>query len=526
VPADLPVIVALLVAAIALAIAAKRVRVPYSVALVVGGMLLAMAGVLPDVPHMDPQVVLWICLPLLLFEGGIAADLASIRANWVVISVLATAGMIASIAVTGSLLTASLALAWGPALLLGAILSVTDTVSVLYAFRRLALPARLSAVIKGESLFNDGTALVAYAALATVALGGGVSVPALGGQVLLSTLGGLAVGLALGLAGAFVIRRMQDPLAEVMATTALAFASFTAAQWVGVSGAVAAVTCGLAVGAALRRAASPQSRIALNTFWDYVAFGVNTFLFMSVGLSTSPQSLWAHLPQTLVAVGCVVLGRAAGIYLPFVLLRLLRKADSMPLRWQHVFIVGNIKGALSIALVLGLPAELPERALLVNTAFGVTFLSLVVQGAGLTRALAWLGLTRSDPLAETVGEQRARLISARAAQAELEQLHHAGMVSRDGYDHLRSEYQVQVAGAEREVRRLHEMNLAQGARLLLSTRRRLLDAERNAVMEARSAGLVPEESAEKLLGQIDARLVDVEALLGEEGPVAGAGRRA
>src|SRR5690606_12374 len=140
--------------------------------------------------------------------------------------------------------------------------------------------------------------------------------------------------------GAFVIRRMQDPLAEVMTTTALAFAAFTAAQAVGVSGAVAAVTCGLAVGAAMRRSVSPQSRVALNTFWEYVAFGVNTFVFMSVGLTTSPESVWAHMPQTLLAVGCVLAGRMASIYVPFALFGAARPQDGMPLRWQHVFLVG------------------------------------------------------------------------------------------------------------------------------------------------------------------------------------------
>ncbi len=516
-PADLPLIVGLLIAAIALAIIAKHLQVAYSVALVVGGMLLAVMKVLPGAPQMDPEIVLWICLPLLLFEGGIAADVTAIRQNWPLISILATVGLFLSIAVTGGSVHAALGVGWGPALLLASTVSATDTVSVLFAFRKAAIPARLSAVVKGESLFNDGTALVAYGALLAVVMGGSFSAGAVAGRLVLVSVGGLAIGLGLGLAGAFLIRRMQDPLAEIMATTALAFAAFTAAHSVDVSGPVAAVTAGLAVGAALRKGISPQSRHSLSAFWEYVAFGVNTFLFMSVGLSTSPDSLWAHLPQTLIAMGCVVAGRAVGIYLPFFVLRHVRPTHAMPLRWQHVFIVGNIKGALSIALVLGLPAAVPERELLVHTAFGVTFLSLVVQGAGLAKALSWLGLTRADPLAGTVGDQRAQLISARAAQAELESLHATGMISRDGYDRLRAEYQVQIAAAEREVRRLHEQNLAQGARLLLSTRRRLLDAERNAVVQARGEGLVPDESAERVLQRIDERLLAVDALLSDEG---------
>jgi CPA1 family monovalent cation:H+ antiporter len=214
----------------------------------------------------------------------------------------------------------------------------------------------------------------------------------------------------------------------------------------------------------------------------------------------------------------VVAGRAVAVYGPFLLLRLLRKSEAVPLRWQHVFIIGNIKGALSIALVLGLPEGIPSRALLVDVAFGVTFLSLVFQGLLLSRALARLGLIRVDPLAEAVAEQQARLVAARAARAELETLMAGGMVPRLGYEHLRSEYQVVIAEAERELRKLHDNNLAQSARLLLSVRRQLIDAERTAVAAASRGGILSSEVAERQLHALDAKLLGIEHLLSGEGP--------
>jgi Na+:H+ antiporter len=525
----MPIVIGLMVVAIVVAIAAKRARIPYNVALVVGGLLISVGNLLPGVPPLKPEVVFLVCLPALLFEGGITADLGNVRANVVPIATLATLGMVLAIGATGAALHELLHLAWGPALLLGAILSVTDTVSILYAFRRAPVPQRLSGIMQGESLFNDGTALVAYAAIAGVVAGG--EAPSLGllaGKVVLASVGGGVIGLALGLLGSFVIRRTEDPLAEIMATTALAFASFVAAEQVHLSGAIAAVTAGLTVGVALRRALSPQSQVAIHTFWEYAAFGVNTFLFLSVGLTTRPEVLLDKLPETGIAFACVFVGRAVAIYVPFLLLRWLRPVASVPLRWQHVFLVGNIKGALSIGLVLGLPDNTPSRELLVAVAFGVTFVSLVGQGLLLSGALRRMGLIEQEPVALEVAEQQARLIASRAAHHELEALHSQGLVPRGAYEHLRSDYQVNIARAERELRRLNEQHLAQSARSLIAVRRRLIDAERTALLGARRNGLIPESMAESMLARLDERTLELEHALqgGADGTEQDGGRKA
>ena len=156
----LPVVIGLMVAALVLAIGAKRAHVPYNVALVVGGLLITLSHVLDEAPHLEPEVVFLVCLPALLFEGGFTANLDSIRANLLPIAMLATVGMLVAIGATGGFLHLALELPWGPAVLLGCILAVTDTVPILFAFRRAPVPARLSSIVLGESLFNDGTALV------------------------------------------------------------------------------------------------------------------------------------------------------------------------------------------------------------------------------------------------------------------------------------------------------------------------------------------------------------------------------
>lgn len=511
---DLRMVIGLVVAAVAVSIAAKRARIPYNVALVMGGMLLAIGHVFPHVPHLDPEIVFLVCLPVLLFEGGVTADFRSIQANLFPIVMLATLGMILAVFVSGAMVHGVLGYAWGPALLMGAMLAVTDTVSILFAFKRAPVPGRLAGIITGESLFNDGTALVLFAALVgIVTKGGDAAIATVSAKVVLVSVGGLGVGLAIGLVGAMVIRWTRDPLAEIMATTALAYASYTLAEEVHASGVIAAVTAGLVVGTTMRRHLMPQSQVAIHSFWEYVAFGVNTFLFLSVGLSTDPRSLFENLPAILAAMGCLVVGRAAGVYIPFLLIRLTRRAEAIPLRWQHVFLTGNIKGALSIALVLSLPETTPMRETLVDVVFGVTFLSLTIQGLGLPWTMRKLGLVSEDAYAKEVAALQGQLIGSRAAQRELDELVASGLVSRTDFERLRSVYQTRIAAAERELRRLQEKHITEGARSLLATRRRLIDAERAGIAKAVRGGLLPEEAGEHIAASLDQDILDIEHTL-------------
>jgi CPA1 family monovalent cation:H+ antiporter len=509
---SVPLAIGLLVAAVAVSIAAKRARVPYNVALVVGGMLLSMSGLLPRLPHLEPEIVFLVCLPALLFEGGITADTRNIRENALPIGLLATLGMVLAIAATSLVLKPLLGVSWGSAMLLGALLSVTDTVSILYAFRRVKVPRRLAGIMEGESLFNDGTVLVVFSTLVTVLGGAAFSFPRVVAQIFIASLGGAGLGLALGLGAGWLVRRLHDPLTEIMVTTALALGAYVGAEELHFSGAISAVAAGLAV-AGLRQDLAPESQVALNSFWGYLAFGVNTFLFLTVGMSTSFGSLLEHWEKTGIAVACVFAGRAVGVYLPFLVLRLFRPSDAVPPRWQHAFVIGNIKGALSIALALGLPAAIPERSLLVNVAFGVTFVSLLGQGLSLGFVLRKLGLVTKDDFADASGEHQVRLVAARAARLELEALRQSGLVPRAAFEQLQSAYQLSIAQSERELRRLYQQNLAHGARALLATRRRLIDAERTAVLEAQRGKLIPDDAAERVLADLDGRLVEIERVL-------------
>lgn len=512
-----PTVLTLMVAATILAIASNRVQVPYSVALVVGGMILTISGVLPTTQLLDPNLVFYVFLPALLFEAGLNVDLHSIRSNSATIATMALLGTLIAMAVTGVGLDLALPLPTIACFTLAAMLGGTDTVSILFAFRRAPVPRRLRELMSGETVFNDGVTLVAYATVVGLVSQPEVPSPVrvLSGMIL-ATVGGAVIGPAIGLLGGLVLRQAKhDAMASIMATTAIAFVAYGVATALGVSGAVAAVVAGITVGGVLRRQATPQSRVAIQSFWDYVVFGVNTFLFLGIGLSTSLASIRSHLVEIALAVTLMFVGRAVAIYAPFALLSATRPAMSVPLRWQHVFVAGNIKGALAVAMALGLPPDMPARATLIDVALGVTFVSLVGQGLMLAGFVRWLGLSRVDPVAEAISLEQAKLVAAHGGRQQLEALRASGQIARTTYDLLRSEYQVAIARSERGLRNLHARHMTQSAQALLDARRRLLDGERAAVDEARMTGLLDETASATVLAELDARRLDLDRVLAE-----------
>src|SRR5690606_8659832 len=182
---------------------------------------------------------------------------------------------------------------------------------------------------------------------------------------------------------------------------------------------------------------------------------------------------------------------------------------------QHLFVLGNIKGALAVALALGLPLDMPARATLIDVALGVTFVSLVGQGLLLSGFVKWLGLSRTDPVAERISLEQSRLVAAYGGRDQLAGLRASGQIARTTYDLLRSEYQVTIARSERGLRELHARHLAQSAQSLIEARRRLLDGEHAAVDEARRTGLLDETASGAVLAELDGRRLDLDRLLAE-----------
>lgn len=486
----------------AVAIAAKRVGAPYNVALVVIGLLLVFADVLPYAPT-DPELVLVAFLPLLVFEAALFADADSLKGARRPILALAVPGVAISLIATAGVATGILGLPFPAALLLGALLAITDTVSVLLAFRSTRVPHRLAAIMEGESLFNDGTALVLVSLMTTVVATGTFSVGPTVRALLLAIVGGLAIGAAFGAIGAAVLRRTPDHLTGILASTVLVFATSLIAERLHASPVIAVVVAGLIVGRAARGALEPSRVLALQGFWEVTGFGVNVVLFLLVGMQIDARMLITEAQSILLAVVALHAGRAVAVYGSFAMLRAFAR-EVVPPRWQHVMVFGNIKGALSMAAVLALPAGLPFRHRLVTIVFGATFVTLLLQALPFRRVLYALGVASGgrDPF----DVARARLIAARRGQVELDGLLETGLLSRREHAERRAALQRVVIEAESALR-TPEADAADD--VLIDGA--VLTAQKAALLDAARRGLVASDTADREIAELDRRLLRMTA---------------
>jgi len=483
----------------AVAIAAKRIGVPYNVALVLVGALLVFLHALPSTP-MDPQVILVVFLPILVFEAALFTDASGLKMARRPILALAAPGVLLSLLGTAAVATWVLALPFAAALLLGALLSITDTVSVLLAFRSVRVPHRLAAIMEGESLFNDGTALVLVAVATEILVRGHFDLSSAARDLLFAIVGGMGVGAAFGALGALVLRYTPDNLTATLASLVLVFCTSLAAEHVHASPVIAVVVVGVAVGRAARVLLDPSRVLALHGFWETAGFVLNVWVFLLVGMQLRTELLREEAGTILLALLALHAGRAVAVYGCFAVLRALG-VERVPVRWQHVMVFGNIKGALSMAAVLALPASLVYRERLIAVVFGVTFVTLVTQGLPFRRVLIWLGV--GDQSSSGALElARATLISARRGQSELDELLAAGLLSRHHHAERWAGLQRRIIAAEGTLRQPNS-DVSSDSLVDLA----LLNAQKTALLEAARRGIISAETAEAQAAELDTQIV-------------------
>ncbi|HEY7834927.1 MAG TPA: cation:proton antiporter [Ktedonobacterales bacterium] len=403
------VLVILLVVALATALVARWLRVPYTVGLVVAGLVIAAFGLLPGV-GLTPSLVLDIFVPALLFEGAWSVDIKSLRRDWAPVALLVGPGVLLTLGVCALVLRLGAGLPWGQALLLGAILAPTDPVAVLALFRELGVGERLRVTIEGESLLNDGVAsaiyLVVLGLVVSVYRGGaltplGVTAALVGGFLRLAV-GGVVLGAAVGIAIGRGLRFVDDPLFETTTTLVAAYGVYLLADRLGLSGLIAVVVLGLALGDSGRRVGmSERTTEAVDSFWSQIAFIANALLFLLIGAQINLRHLLggpdtrAFLEIAGWAIVAVLGGRAFAVYA----LRPVARWLHLPGHdtWPPVLLWAGLRGAVSLALVLALPANLPDRAVLEAGTYAVVLFTLLVQGLSLRAVLRRLGFTGPAP---------------------------------------------------------------------------------------------------------------------------------
>ncbi len=510
------ILVLLFVVATAVAIAVQRLAVPYTVALVVTGLVLGLLHAF-EAPHLTKALLFNVFLPGLLFEAAFHVDFKQFWRNRLTIHSLALPGVVGAIALTALILTPVANtlhfvqnFTWKHALVFGAIISATDPIAVVAVFKSMGVPKRLSVLLEGESLLNDGTAIVFF--MLSVALVTGTVVTA-GGLAFdfIKIVGvGALIGAGFGLVVSQVTTQVDDPMIEITLTTIAAYGSFLAAEHFHYSGVIATVSAGMLCGNyGARVGMSPSTRLAVEAFWEYVAFALNSIVFLLIGLQVNFQSLLASWQPILVAYLVVTGGRALIVFAASSLLR--RTRERISWAWSVILTWGGLRGGLPMVLALSLPKDFPHRELLVSMTFGVVILSILIHGLTMSPLLRWLGVVRGHREHAAYELTRGKLQSAHAALEEIGRMSHIHFTNPDILAGLRREYEQKVERDSAALDELHFERRQLHDEEVQWTRRHLLLVEKGVVIDAFHRGVLSQTVQEQLLEDIDAQLLRLES---------------
>ncbi len=378
----------LLIAAV-VAMLTRRLKLPYSVGLVLAGILLAVLPFAPDI-QLTKGLIFTALLPPLLFDAAYSIDWNQLRRDLTVVVALATLGVIFSAAITAAGMHFLANWQWMSALVFGALIAATDPVSVIATFKEARAHGRLLVLIEAESLFNDGTAAVAFGVVAALASGQHLSPPGISAMLAKTILGGIFCGALVALAALLLAGRTDDHLVEITVTTVAAYGSFLFADHFGLSGVLATITAGLVMGNFMAlKTISERGKEAVQAFWEYAAFVANSLVFLLIGMNEARQNFPAIWIPAILAIILVTLGRAMAIY-PCCLL-FSRSSRRVSMKHQLVLFWGGLRGALALALALGLPPALPLREEIIAISFAVVAFSVFVQGLSMAPFLRKMG---------------------------------------------------------------------------------------------------------------------------------------
>jgi monovalent cation:H+ antiporter, CPA1 family len=399
-PTLLILFVAFLVAMPLVVLVSGRLRLPYTVALVIVGLGVS-ALPLTERIEVSPDFVLAALLPGLVFEAAYRLDGEELRRTFGGVALLAVPGVVVVAGIVAVILNAATGLPLNECFLVGAIVSATDPVAVVSTMRRLDAPRRLVTLVDAESLFNDGTAALAFGvALALL----GTEPPTAGGAVLQFTVdlvASVGIGAAAGWLVSRLLRATDDHMVELTLTLLAAYGTYLVADMLGQSGIIASVVAGVVLGTwGHGRVLSSKAEEAIDTVWEFLAFILTGAAFLLIGVSMPLGTLQGAAVPIAWGVLAVLVGRAVVVYGLLGgaarLERIVGVVPTLPLGWLHVLNWTGLRGAVATALALSIPDSVPDRAQLQGIAFGIVLFTLIVQGTTAGRLLRWTGIGGSE----------------------------------------------------------------------------------------------------------------------------------
>lgn len=413
-------LIVLLLIAMAVILITRRLAIPYTLGLVVVGFLISLVVNSPAL-HLTPDLVLFVFLPALLFEGSWAISVTLLKENWLTIFLLAVPGLLLEVVLIALPLHYFAGLIWVDAFLLAAILSPTDPVAVLGLFRQLHVDERLATIIEGESLFNDGVAGSLYQVFLGLVVLTVHQQPITFwtvlhqglGTFILEAGGGTLLGAFVGLFISRFVKHIDDPLIEITVTIITAYGLYLLADYIGVSGILAVIVGGLVLGSYGKSHGMSSNTVeAVDNFWGLIAFLANALLFLLVGAQLNPLSFLKNeqIVLFLLVAALVIVAVLVARYIMVMLL-----PHSIPpfngqrrRSWRFLIFWSGLRGALSLALVLALPLDVPARSELIFATYAVVFFTLMVQGfsiRGILRGLRYLKKARDKQTRQLLSEE-------------------------------------------------------------------------------------------------------------------------
>ncbi|HVX39313.1 MAG TPA: cation:proton antiporter [Gemmatimonadaceae bacterium] len=377
-------IVLLLLASTAVALLAKRLRAPYIVALVIAGLVLGVTGLIPA-PRLTKNLLFALFLPGLLFDSSVRMEAEEFWRNRIPIFSLALPAVVAATAlIAGALVlllrivTPTSAIAWGPAIVFATLIAATDPIAVVAIVRSLGAPSRLGVLIEGESLLNDGTAAVSFTAAVAYVLGTSTGPLRIAGAFAYEIAGAVVIGLVIGWLTSRIMTWLEDAMLMISVSVAAAYGAFILAELVHASGVIATVTAGLLAGRhSVLEQIDDEYRVGLRAFWEYVAFALNSIVFLLIGFGANVAALASAWRPIVVAYVVVTVARIAVVY---AVSAVMPKRQRLPTRWTAIVSWSGLRGSMSMVLAISLPAATPQRGLVVSMTLGVVLLSILIQG--------------------------------------------------------------------------------------------------------------------------------------------------
>ncbi|MBF2072177.1 MAG: Na+/H+ antiporter [Synechococcales cyanobacterium C42_A2020_086] len=477
-------------------------QIPYTLLLVIVGLGLAFIDV--RLVHLSPELILSIFLPPLLFEAAWNLKWQEVKRYLLPICLYAVIGVVISVVGIGWGVHYGVGMPLMTALLLGASLSATDPVSVIALFRELGVGSRLATLMEGESLFNDGMAVVAFSFLVSLSLG--TVEPSMQSVVVefVRVVGvGMAVGGLIGFGISFLTQRFDLPLVEQSLTLVSAYGTYLLSEELGGSGVIAVVLTGMILGNfGSRIGMNPRTRIIVTDFWEFLAFFVNSIVFLVIGDQIRFSVLAENIETIAVAIVAMILTRLIVVFGLGAVSNRLADLD-VPLSEQTVLWWGGLRGSVAIALALSVPATLPGHDEIIATVFGVVLFTLLVQGLTIKPLLDRLDLLGDQPLRQLYTETVARLTALKRVLQHLDQIDERPGVEPEFFRYQTSLLKGEIARLEEEIDTLQDEHPNLRRFITEQVKEELLSVEADTYAEFVRAGRLSRELA-PLLEQSEA----------------------